>query len=348
MKHLFHTICLSVAVMFAVSCGSTEESTTTSTPPEPSAAEPASIVVYSGRGAVLVDPLFTMFTEETGINVEVRYEKSTETLANRIATEGAETEADVFFAQDSGYLGALAENELLAPLPSDVIATVDERYRAESGRWLATSGRARVLVYSPERVSADELPTSLAELAEPTFKGRIGWAPSNSSFQAHVSALRSLWGDEKTRTWLEQMKSLEPTVYPKNSPQVKAVSSGEIDIGWVNHYYLHKLRAADPELKAANHSFAADGDAGNIMMLAGAGLVTHSDNTEEALKLIEFLVSEKAQNYFTQTVYEYPTRPGIKHHPDVPPIGTKLALIDQKALTDVGPTLQMLRDLELQ
>ena len=129
---------------------------------------------------------------------------------------------------------------------------------------------------------------------------------------------------------------------------MQAVSNGEIDFGWVNHYYLHKLRAANPDLKAENYSFPATGDGGNIMMLSGVGLTTHSDNTEQALALLTFLVSEKAQNYFANTVYEYPTRPGVRHHPDVPPIGDKLALIDQKALTDIAPTLQLLRDLELQ
>ena len=308
----------------------------------------APVVVYSGRGAVLVDPLFERFTKKTGIAVEVRYDKSTETLANRIATEGSETPVDVFFAQDSGYLGALAARELLRPLPDSLTSQIAEGHRAPSGRWIATSGRARVLVYSPERVQPEDLPGSLAELTDARFKGRIGWAPRNASYQAHVSALRKLWGEEKTEEWLKGIQALEPQIYPKNSPQVKAVSSGEIDFGWVNHYYLHKLRAANPELKAANHSFPSPGDAGNLMMLSGAGISAHSDNVAGAEALLAYLVSEDAQAFFANQVYEYPTRPGVALHPDVPPLNDALVQVDQAALTDIAPTLEMLRKLGLQ
>ncbi|MEC7381982.1 MAG: extracellular solute-binding protein, partial [Cyanobacteriota bacterium] len=202
-----------------------------------------SLVVYSGRGAVLVGPLLEIFTQETGVQVDVRYEKSTQTLANRIATEGAQTKADVFFAQDSGWLGALAMAGHLQPLPQSTLEKVSSHNRDASGHWVGTSGRARVLVYSPERVKVDELPKTLAELPGVVAKGRFGWAPGNGSYQAHLSALRHLWGEQKTRAWLTELKAIEPLVYPKNSPQVKGVSNGEIDIGWVNHYYLHKLRA---------------------------------------------------------------------------------------------------------
>jgi iron(III) transport system substrate-binding protein len=317
---------------------------------EEQAASPlgTSVVVYSGRGAILVDPLFEIFTQESGIEVEVRYDKSTETLANRFATEGAHTEADVFFAQDSGYLGALAAKELLTVLPASISAQIDEAYRAADNRWVATSGRARVLVYNPQRISEEELPKSLSELKDPRYEGRFGWAPQNASFQAHVSALRSLWGEQVTSEWLTDMQALKPTVYPKNSAQVQAVSNGEIDIGWVNHYYLHKLRAADPNLSAENYSFSEAGDPGNLMMLSGVGVSAHSDNPIAAVALVNFLVSEEAQLYFAERVYEYPTRTGVAHHPDVPPIGDRLAAVDQAALTDLGPTLKMLRDLGLQ
>jgi len=317
----------------------------------PDAAEGApktAVVVYSGRGQVLVDPLFKMFTEKTGYPVEVRYEKSTETLANRLVTEGKETPADVFFAQDSGYLGALAKKGALRSLPKDMDSALQESYRVGGGFWVPTSGRARVIVYSPERVKADQLPKSLEELTDARFKGRLGWAPRNASYQAHVSALRKLWGDEKTKAWLAGVKANGVKVYPKNSPQVKAVSSGEIDLGWVNHYYLHKLKAANPALKAANWSFSSKGDAGNLMMLSGVAISAHSDNVAGAEALLTFLTSEAAQSYFANKVYEYPTRAGVARHKDVPAIGAGMVQVDQAALTDVGPTLDLLRTLGLQ
>lgn len=315
-------------------------------PPTEPKAEPAVLTVYSGRGAVLVEPLFETFTAASGIKVEVRYDKSTGALAERLATEGPQSPADVFFAQDSGYLGALAKRDLLRPIPAALSERADERHRPKSGKWVPVSGRARVLVYSPERVLAEALPKSLADLATPTWKGRIGWAPSNASFQAHVSALRHLWGEGKTREWLTAVKANEPTVYPKNSPQVKAVSSGEIDLGWVNHYYLHKLRANDPSLKAANHSLAS-GDAGNLMMLSGVGITAHTDQPELAEKLIAFLLSDEAQTYFANKVYEYPVRGTIARHPDVPALSDDLVQVEQAHLTDVSGTVSLLRDLDL-
>ncbi len=310
--------------------------------------EKPAVVIYSGRGEVLVGPLLKMFTEKTGYPVEVRYEKSTKNLANRIVTENKETPVDVFFAQDSGYLGLLGGKGVLQTLPEDLINQIEETYRDEKKTWVATSGRARVLVYSPERVKAEELPNSLADLTDGRFKGRMGWAPRNASLQAHVSALRSIWGDEKTKTWLAGIKANEAKIYPKNGAQVRAVSSGEIDLGWVNHYYLHKIRATTPDLKAANFSFPTQGDAGNVMMLSGVGISAHSDNVNGAKALVAFLLSEEAQNYFASEVYEYPTRPGIPTHKDVPPLTESIVRVNQAALTDVSPTLAMLRELGLQ
>ena len=163
---------------------------------------------------------------------------------------------------------------------------------------LVTSGRARVLVYDPSTVKPEALPKSLKDLANPKWKNQLDKI-GNASFQAHISALRHLWGEAETAQWLKDMIALEPKTYPKNSPQVKGVSNGEIQIGWVNHYYLHKLKAANPELKAANYSFTEAGDAGNLMMLSGIAITTHSKKKAAAQKLINFSSSENSQTHFT-------------------------------------------------
>ena len=126
---------------------------------------------------------------------------------------------------------------------------------------------------------------------------------------------------------------------------MKAVSAGEIDLGWVNHYYLHRLKAANPELKAANYSFAVEKDPGNLLMLSGAAVTAHAKNRENALKLMRFLVSDEAQNYFAQKVFEYPTVPGIKTHPEVPPRSGGWAQVEQEALSDVAGTVKLLQEL---
>ncbi len=352
MKHGLWIALLALAGCAGEKTHATDEAQTATTPaaetPAPKPVAKQTVVVYSGRSAVLMEPLFQQFTKTTGIEIKARYDKSTQVLAERLATEGAQTDADLFLAQDSGFLGALAKAGHLRPLPKAALDRVGAHAKAKDGLWLGTSGRLRVLVYSPERVKPEELPKSLADLADPKWKKRLGWAPGNGSFQAHVSALRQIWGDDKTSAFLKGVAANEPTVYPKNSPQVKAVSNGEIDIGWVNHYYLHKLKAANPGLKAANHSFPTKGDAGNVMMISGVAIPRHAKRVDTAETLVNFLVSKAAQTYFKEKVYEYPTVGDVAPPAAVSGLLENLSPVSQEALSDVGPTLTLLRELGLQ
>ena len=305
-------------------------------------------MIYSGRGESLVGPIFEAFSRETGVEVDVRYNK-TPAIATQVLTERGDSAADVILMQESGYLGTLAENDLLATLPSALLNAVDPRFRDPEGRWIGTSGRARVLVYNTQQLRPEDLPRSLADLGDSKWRGKLGWAPGNASFQAHVSALRHLWGEDKTRQWLKRVSGNQPTVYPKNSPQVRAAATGEIQIGWVNHYYLLRAKSSNPEIPAANYNFPAEADAGNVLMIAGVAIRKGSKRVEDALVLVRFLTGEAAQRAFAQDGYEYPTRIGVKTHDDVPALDTlQLANVDQASLTDVAPTLELLRELGLQ
>ena len=195
------------------------------------------VTVYSGRAKKLVGPLLEDFERRSGIDLDVRYGESAE-LAATLAEEGDSSPADVFFAQDAGALGAVAREGLLAPLPQGVLGRVDERFRDTAGQWVGTSGRARVVAYSPERVKTAELPGSIFDFTDPKWKGRIGLPPSNASFQAFVSAMRIDVGDDRTREWLEAIKRNEPKLLENNIQTEEAIDAGEIDVGFVNHYYL--------------------------------------------------------------------------------------------------------------
>jgi iron(III) transport system substrate-binding protein len=163
---------------------------------------------------------------------------------------------------------------------------------------------------------------------------------------AHVSALRHAWGEEKTRAWLTAVAANAPIKYPKNSPQVAAANDGAIEIGWVNHYYLHRLDKAGR--RAANWSFPAAADPGNLLMVSGVGIRKNSPNTEAAAAFIRWLLSESVQTYFAQEGFEYPTRPGVAIHPDVRPLDLAgLASVEQVDLADLGPTRVMLTELGL-
>ena len=267
------------------------------------------LTVYSGREEEHVEPLFEMFTEATGIEVEVRYGDSAE-LAAAINEEGGNSPADVFFAQDPGSLGAVDAE--LSELPADVLDRIDQRFRDDGGRWVGTSGRARVLVYNTDALADANLPGSVFDLTDPVWRGRIGIAPTNASFQAFVTAMRLTAGDDRTREWLEELKANDPKTYEKNTPIVEAVAAGEVDVGLVNHYYLYLVREEQPGAPIANHFFD-EGDPGALVSVAGAGVLASTDRRGEAQRLVEFLLSDEAQRFYVDDAEEaeYPLVAGI-------------------------------------
>jgi iron(III) transport system substrate-binding protein len=276
------------------------------------------ITVYSGREEELVAPLFEKFTDATGIDVEVRYGDSAE-LAATIAEEGDNSPADVFFAQDPGSLGAV--DSQLEELPEETLARVATRFRDEDGRWVGTSGRTRVLAYNTDRLDESELPTSVLELTEPEWKGRVGVAPTNASFQAFVTAMRMSLGDERTRDWLEGLRANGAKTYEKNLPIVEAVATGEVDVGLVNHYYLALVKQEQPDAPVANHLFEA-GDPGTLVSVAGAAVLASSDQRDAAESFVGFLLSDEAQRFYVDEAEEneYPLVAGVDPPPGLVPL----------------------------
>lgn len=267
-----------------------------------------SLVLYSGRNENFVEPVVTAFTEETGIEVEVRY-AGTSDLAATIVAEGAASPADVFWAQDPAFIGGLANQGLLAELPEDVLAKVDDEYVDGNGRWVGITARSRVLVYNTDLVAEDELPATIWDLAEPAWSDRLGMAPTNGSFVAFVTGMVLTEGEERTREWLESVAANDPVVFDGNGPIVEAVVAGDVDAGLVNHYYLLQQIAEVGAVPAANHYFA-DGDPGGLVMATGAGVLASSDQPEAALELVTYLLSETSQTHFLE-LFEYPLVDGI-------------------------------------
>jgi iron(III) transport system substrate-binding protein len=301
------------------------------------------ITVYSGRSEELVGPLLEQFTTATGIEVEARYGDTAE-MANLILTEGENSPADVFFAQDAGALGAVAAQGLLERLPAEVLDKVDERFRSPSDEWVGVSGRARVVVYNTETVDEADLPDSIFAFTDPAWSGRIGWAPTNGSFQAFVTALRVIEGEDRAREWLEGIQANDPNVYEGNNQALDAVIAGEVDVAFINHYYLMQRLAEDPDATAANY-FLTDGDPGALVNVAGAGLLASSENDETALELVEYLLSDSAQEYFATETKEYPLIEGVAPDPNLPSldeIGTPD--IDLSDLSDLEGTLELLQE----
>lgn len=306
------------------------------------------LTVYSGRSKSLVEPIIKQFEQETGIQVKVSYANTTQ-LAATLLTEGDKSPAALFWAQDAGALGAVSKKEMFEKLPDSILGKVPSDFRDANGLWVATSGRARVLSYASERVKMEELPQSIFDLTQPMWTDRVGWAPTNASFQAFVTALRMQVGEERTEEWLRGMKANGVKKYAKNTPIIEALAAGEIDLGLPNHYYLLRFKKGNSSYPVAQTFFKA-GDPGNLVNVAGIGVLKSSDNKDTALKFVEFLLSAKAQQYFTSDVFEYPVIDGVIPNANLLPLSDLLELaptFDLNQIDDLDGTLNLLRRVEI-
>ena len=307
--------------------------------------EPGALTVYSGRSESLVGPVIRQFEEATGVTVLVKY-AGTPQLAATLLEEGDKTPADVFFAQDAGGLGAV--EHMLAPLPDDILGLVPEWARSSQGKWIGLSGRARAVVYNTEKLTEADLPDDILDFVDPKWKDRIGWPPTNASFQASITAMRLILGEDNTRQWLEGILANKPRAYKNNSATVQAVAAGEVDVGFVNHYYLFRFLAEEGPSFPARNYYPKYGGAGTIINVAGAGILSASNNVEAAQEFSRYLLSETAQSFFADTTFEYPLVPGIPVHSGLVPL-TELDTpdIDLGDLADLEETLKLLLEVGL-
>jgi iron(III) transport system substrate-binding protein len=306
------------------------------------------LVLYSGRSENLVQPLIDQFEDESGIPVEVRYDGTT-ALAALLLEEGERTPADVFLSQDAGALGAVSRAGLLATLPDDVADAVPEGYTSTDGTWTGITGRSRVLVYDGENLTEDQIPDSVHGLTDPAWKGRVGIAPTNASFHAFVTAFRILEGEDATRQWLEDMVANDVQKYESNVPILEAVNSGQLEVGLINHYYWYQTAAeVGQENMRAQLKFLPPGDPGALVNVTGAGVLAGSAENEDALELVRFLVSDEAQQYFVDELYEYPLVPGVEAPEGLPSLEEmRNPELDLADLEDLQATTELLASVGL-
>jgi iron(III) transport system substrate-binding protein len=264
-------------------------------------------------------------------------------MAATILEEGKNTKADVFLSQDAGALGAVSGEATTYPIPEDVLSLVPAEYRAKDGSWVGISGRARVLAYNPELVT--DVPKSVFDLADPGWKGRIAIAPTNASFQSFVTGMRVTEGDERTAEFLAAMKQ-NAVFYEKNSQILDAVEKGEVAAGLLNHYYWYEKAAeVGSENMNSKISWLADGDAGNLVNVAGVSLLSENPN---ALVFAKWLLGDTAQKYFLENTFEYSMTSDVAPDPTLPKLseinGPKIDLSD---LSSLEQTLQLLSEAGL-
>lgn len=302
--------------------------------------EVTELTVYSGRSETFIAPFFEEFEAETGIKLNVRYGDSSE-LAAQLIEEGDNSPADIFLSQDAGALGAVAEAGLLTALSNDILASIPAKYASQDSKWVGVTGRARVFAYSPERVSI--LPSSYTEMTNPRYKGRFGIAPTNSSFQAFVTALRLANGEAATEQWLRDLIANDAKYYEKNSMIVEAIENGEIDLGLVNHYYIYEVAKALGREISVRDGFFADGDLGNMINVSGAGILVSSAKQSGAATLIEYLLRTSTQEKFVSETKEYALLDGLAGPEGLPAL-TEIAApsVDLNALRDLKATQALL------
>lgn len=307
------------------------------------------LTVYSGRNEELVQPVLDRFAEATGVEVDVRY-GDTAGMAAQLLEEGDRSPAQVFLAQDAGALGAVSQAGMLQSLPQQTLDAVPGTYRSAEGDWVGLTGRSRVLVYNRDRVAQDELPESVDDLVSDHWRGRAGVAPTNASFQSFVTAMRVLEGDEAAEQWLAALAANDPQIREGNGPIVEDVEAGDIDVGLVNHYYLHELAdergVPAEELAVRMHFFGAE-DTGALVNVSGAGLVGEQPDGD-GQALIDYLLSPEGQSYFVEETNEYALVEGADAPQGVPTLEELEApRVDLNDLDDLDRTIEMITDAGL-
>jgi iron(III) transport system substrate-binding protein len=302
------------------------------------------LTVYSGRNEELVGDLLQRYQDDTGAELEIRYGDSSD-LAATLLEEGDNSPADVFLSQDAGALGAVEEEGLLAPLPAGTIGKVDARFRSERGGWVGLTGRARVIAYDKRELKPAELPRSVFDVPKEEWKGRVGWAPTNPSFESFVTAMRRLEGEDTARKWLEDMVANETKAYTNNIAVRDAIANGEIDIGLINHYYVAEAVAEEgPDYPVG--VFSPPGrDVGALVNVSGAAILKSSEKSDEARKFIDYLLSKPGQEYFADVTKEYPLAAGVQPDPALAPFDEiQSPQIDLADLAGLQETVKLLQE----
>jgi iron(III) transport system substrate-binding protein len=278
------------------------------------------LTVYSAQHESLVRTMLEGFTEETGIELEFRDANDSE-LANQIVEEGEASPADVFLTENSPAIDVVDEAGLLAPLDQETLDQVGETYRPSTGNWTGFAARSTVLAYNPDLVPEAELPASILDLAEPEWQDRVAIAAGGADFQAIVSAVLSMEGEEATRAWLAGLKE-NAGVYQSNTAVMAAVDEGESDVGVMYHYYWYRDQAENGLVgdDAELHYFGNQ-DPGAFVSVSGAGVLASSDQPEDAQRLVAYLTGPEAQEKLAESdALEYAVGTGVDSADALPPL----------------------------
>lgn len=311
--------------------------------------------IYSHRQAFLINPFLEAFTAKTGIKTNVVF--ASKGLAQRLLAEGANSPADLVLTVDIARLSVYDERGLFAPVQSDILNDVIPAHlRSKNGTWFGLSKRSRIVGVSKDRV-ADGAVLRIEDLADPKWRGKICSRPGSHVYnRALVASMIAAHGEVKAEAWARDLvANFARRPQGNDRAQVKAIFEGQCDIAILNHYYYGKLLNSDD---AAHREWAdsinlvfpnqGEDDRGAHVNISGGGIAIHSKNKVNGQRLLEFLVSEKAQSLYAKINYEYPVDESLELPDDLKLWGTfkedqtpvseiaRLSVTAQKIIDRVG------------
>tara|TARA_B110000438_G_scaffold280973_1_gene306689 strand:+ start:920 stop:1951 length:1032 start_codon:yes stop_codon:yes gene_type:complete len=300
--------------------------------------------VYTSRHYDSDDALYSEFTKETGIKVNI-ISGNGSALIERLKVEGKNSPADIYFTVDAGNLWKVQKEGYFKSINSENIkSVVPKNLRGPNNEWVAIAKRARVIYYNPNTVTANEVNNlSYEDLAGPEWKERIAIRSSSNMYnQSLVASLISNHGIQTTESWARDfVKNFARNPQGSDRAQIVAVANGEADIAIANSYYIGIMlsgRSGADQLQAAKKvkmHFPNQGNRGVHINISGAGILKNSPNSENAIKFIEFLLSKKVQQYMVNISFEYPVIDDIDPHPSIANFGTDFKE-DRTSVADYG------------
>ena len=275
------------------------------------------LVVYNAQHEELMTEIVPLFEEETGLDVELRNGKDLE-LANQIVAEGEESPADVFLTENSPAMSIVDNAGLFTQVSEDALANIPEQYVPADRTWTGFLARSTVAMYNTDTMTEADMPASILDFADPEWKGRVGFSPTGADFQAIVSAVLELEGEEATREWLAGLAE-NGEVLQNNLVVMQTVDSGELDAGIAYHYYWYRDReenGTDSDSSALH--FFGDQDPGAFLSVSGAGILAAGEHQDAAEEFVTWLTSTEAQQAMADSyALEYPLNPDAELNPEV-------------------------------
>ena len=305
------------------------------------------ITVYNAQHEELLVEVAPIFEEETGIEVKLRSGKDLE-LANQLVQEGDASPADVFLTENSPAMSLVDNAGLFTEVDQETVDLIPPEFVPSNSNWIGFMGRSTVAMFNTDALSAEEMPDSILEFAEPEWAGRISYSPTGADFQAIVSAVLELEGEEVTRDWLEGLAE-NGTVYDGNNVVLESVNAGEIDAGIAYHYYWYRDQKESGESSDDTElHFFGDQDPGAFISVSGAGVLASSDKQEDAQAFVNFLASTEGQQAIADSyALEYPLNPEVSLEPPVKPFEElEPPQIDVSTLNS-EPVIEMMQDAGL-